>query len=208
MAQSTETALPPGYWQDARGNLVPDSKVKEEDKLQDDLVRRLIGGAEALNASLGAFRDSALEEAYAFRDLLGQEYGVKKGGEKGNMTLRTFDGALEVKVQISDTLSFGPELQIAKSLIDACIERWAEDANDNVRVLINDAFQVNKEGRIDTGRVLYLRRLKIDDADWHRAMEAIGNAIRVTHSKTYVRFYRRDPETGATSPITLDLASV
>jgi hypothetical protein len=88
------------------------------------------------------------------------------------------------------------------------VTRWSEGANDNIRALIDHAFQVNKEGRIDTHRVLGLRRLDIEDADWKRAMDAISDAVRVSGSKTYVRFYQIDAETGQRAAITLDLANV
>lgn len=200
--------IPDGYMQDAQGNLVPEAKVKPEHKLEDDLVRRLAGSAQAIRNTLAAFKVSALDEADAFRALVAEKYGASKGGAKGNMTLRSFDGRLEMQVAVSDNLSFGPELQAAKALIDICVERWSEGANDNIRALVNHAFQVNKEGRIDTGRVLGLRRLDIDDAEWSRAMDAISDAVRVTSSKTYIRFYEVNTETGLRQPIPLDLAAV
>lgn len=200
--------IPEGYMQDAQGNLVPEAKVKPEHKLEDELVRRLAGSAQAIRNTLSAFKGSALDEADAFRALVAEKYGANKGGAKGNMTLRSFDGKLEMQVAVSDNLSFGPELQAAKELIDTCVERWSEGANDNIRALVNHAFQVNKEGRIDTGRVLGLRRLDIDDAEWNRAMDAISDAVRVTSSKTYIRFYEVNTETGMRQPIPLDLAAV
>ena len=39
--------IPGGYWENAKGNLVPDSKVKPIDKLRDQLVRDLCGRAES-----------------------------------------------------------------------------------------------------------------------------------------------------------------
>lgn len=200
--------IPEGYMQDAQGNLVPQAKVKPEHKLEDELVRRLAGSAQSIRNTLAIFKGTALEEADAFRALIAEKYGASKGGAKGNMTLRSFDGKLEMQVAVSDNLSFGPELQAAKELIDTCVERWSEGANDNIRALVNHAFQVNKEGRIDTGRVLGLRRLDIDDTEWNRAMDAISDAVRVTSSKTYIRFYEVDTETGVRQPIPLDLAAV
>lgn len=197
-----------GYMEDAQGNLVPEAKVKPEHKIEDDVVRRLSGSAQALRDTLTVFKETALNEAAAFRALIAEKYGASKGGAKGNMTLRSFDGKLELQVAVSDNLSFGPELQAAKELIDHCVERWSEGANDNIRALVNHAFQVNKEGRIDTSRVLGLRRLDITDAEWLRAMEAISDAVRVTSSKTYIRFYEVDTETGNRQPIPLDLAAL
>ena len=200
--------IPEGFREDGKGNLVPERNVKPEDALEDELVRRLCHSATSLSNTLGAFKETALEEAQAFRSLVAEKYGAKKGGAKGNLTLRSYDGRLEMQVAVADSLSFGVELQAAKELIDGCVARWAEGANDNLRVLVNDAFQVNQQGRIDTGRVLGLRRLDIDDGEWRSAMEAISDAVRVTSSKTYLRFYERDPASGAKTPIALDVAAV
>lgn len=200
--------VPDGYMKNSQGALIPVDNVKPEHKLEDELARRLVGGARSINTVLAEFKATVLSEVEAFRELVMEQYGVTRGGAKGNVTLSSYDGELRVQVAISEYLTFGPELEAAKALIDGCIERWSEGANDNIRVLVNDAFQVNKEGRIDTHRVLGLRRLKIEDADWQRAMQAIGDAVRVTGSKTYARFYERDPKSGETRPIPLDLAAV
>lgn len=199
---------PAGYMKASDGSLVPEAKVKPQHRLEDELVRHLVDRAHELHTELADFKRVALDEAQAFVDLLAQEYETSRGGRKGNVTFRSYDGTLEMQVAISESLSFGPELQAAKELIDACIERWSRGTNDNIRVLVDHAFQVNKVGRIDTHRVLSLRRLDIDDAEWRRAMDAIGDALRVHDSRTYIRFYRRNPDSGARHPIPLDLAAV
>lgn len=200
--------IPAGYMEDPRGALIPESKVKVQHKLEDELVRTLVGMARIQSQKLAELKSLALGETAEFKAQVAQEYGATKGGAKGNMTLTSYDGRLRVKISVSETLSFGPELAAAKELIDGCILRWSEGANDNIRALIDQAFQVNKSGRIDTHRVLALRRLDIEDEDWARAMDAIGEALRVTGSKTYVRFYDVDPATDQEVPIPLDLANV
>lgn len=199
---------PEGYKQDAQGALVPVEKIKPQHLLEDEIVRKLCTSATALHDTLSAFKAAAMNEASDFRALVAQEYGVEKGGAKGNMTLRSFDGQLEMQIAVSDSLSFGPELGAAKALIDNCLLAWSEGANTNLVSLIDHAFQVNKQGRIDTGRVLGLRRLDITDPKWKNAMDAISDAVRVTSSTEYVRFYQRDPETGEKTPISLDLAKL
>ena len=189
--------IPEGYMRDQRGALVPEGKVRPEHKLEDELTRRLLEDARRISATLADFKAYAMGEAQAFRQVVAERYGAAKGGAKGNVTFRSFDGTLEMQVAVSDSLTFGPELQVAKELIDECVRRWSEGANDNLQALVNDAFQVNQAGRIDTGRVLGLRRLEIDDPEWQRAMGAISDAVRTVSSKTYLRFYERDPDTGA-----------
>lgn len=102
---------------------------------------------------------------------------------------------------------FDERLQVAKQLIDECLTDWTKDSNDNIKALINQAFQVDKEGKVSTSRVLALRSLDINDAKWDRAMDAISDAIQVTDTKEYIRFYERD-DAGAYHQISLDFSNV
>jgi len=199
--------IPAGYMSGPDGTLVPKSKVKPQHMLEDEMVRHHIGLARSLNAALAQFKREALQSSEDFLDLLAQDYQIARGGRKGNVIFRSYDGTLEMQVSVSETLSFGPELQAAKALVDACIARWSAGSSDNLRALVDHAFQVNKAGRIDTQRVLSLRRLDIAEEEWVKAMNAIGDALRVHCSTTYVRFYHVS-ESGARAAIPLDLAKV
>lgn len=199
--------IPKGYMKNAEGALMPINKVKPAHIQEDKTVRRLIDQAKAVSAQLAKFKADAMGDAQAFRAMIAEQYGATKGGAKGNMTLRSYDGEMMVQVQVSETIDFGVELQAAKELIDECIGKWSKGSNNNIKVLVNDAFRVNKERNIDTGRVLGLRRLEIDDPIWAKAMDAISDAVRVTGSRSYIRFYETDLE-GGRKAIPLDLASV
>lgn len=200
--------IPAGYWENAKGDLVPESKVSDIDKLRDQLVRDLCTQAEARSRDLAKFKLDSMGDVTAFVETSVEQYGVKVRGTKGNFTLMTFDGKLKVVRQMQDQITFGEQLQAAKSLIDQCVTRWAEGANDNIKVLVSDAFQVDKQGLINTGRVLGLRRLEIKDKDWQTAMKAISDSIQVASTKPYIRFYKRNENTGAYDAINLDLAAV
>lgn len=200
--------IPAGYWENAKGDLVPESKVSDIDKLRDQLVRDLCAQAEARSKDLAKFKLDSMGDVTAFVETSVEQYGVKVRGTKGNFTLMTFDGKLKVVRQMQDQITFGEQLQAAKSLIDQCVTRWAEGANDNIKVLVSDAFQVDKQGLINTGRVLGLRRLEIKDEDWQTAMKAISDSIQVASTKPYIRFYKRNENTGGYDAINLDLAAV
>jgi hypothetical protein len=199
---------PAGYWQDAAGNLVPDSKVKDIDKLRHQVVTDLCVMAERARDGLAAFKLHAMQEVAALVSTSMEQYGVKSGGDKGNVTLTSFDGKYKLVRQMQDRIVFGEELLAAKALIDECVQAWSEGANDNIRVLVNHAFQTDKEGKINTGRVLGLRRLAIADAAWQQAMQAIADSMQTASTKPYVRFYRRNEGTGEYLPISLDVAAV
>lgn len=202
-----ETRIPEGYMEDAKGRMVPVGMVKDVDKARDSLVREWLAKAKALNAQMRNFRDDAMGDAAAFIELSAEQYGAKIGGAKGNVTLVSFDGRYKMQRQVQETLVFDERLQAAKSLIDECINEWTEGSRGEVRALINDAFQVDKEGRINTGRVLSLRRLKIDDERWQRAMQAVSDSLQVSGSKNYIRFYERQAD-GAWKAIPLDLSAL
>jgi hypothetical protein len=202
----TQTQIPDGYWPDAQGNLIPESKVKDIDKLRTELVKRLCQMAEAQAAGLKDFKLTTMAEVAAFVAISLDQYGVKTGGTKGNVTLTTFDGQYKLVRQMADNIVFGEQLMAAKALIDGCVHEWAQGANDNIRALVNHAFQTDKEGKINTGRVLGLRRLDIRDPQWQQAMQAIADSMQTQSTKPYVRFYKRD-DGGLYQPIVLDAAA-
>ena len=195
------------YMRDAKGRLTPESLVKPQDLLQDEMVRTVIGYAQDLSAQVARFRCHCFDDIGDFDALLAQEYGGHaRESLKGNRTYMSYDGCLKVQVQIAERVAFGPELQIARDLVDECLGDWASDARDEIRTLVGHTFQVDKEGEISRSAIYSLLRLDIDDERWKRAMEAIRDAMRVIGSKTYIRCYRRaNPDTGW-QPVTIDLA--
>jgi len=196
-----------GFMPDAKGRLVPVALVKEEHLLEDQLVREVHEKASALSARLSEFRLTTTAEILALVELLGEKYGAKRGGQHGNITLTTFDGKLRVMMAVSDQLELGPELQIAKDLVDACIRRWSEGASVELKAFVDGAFDVDKKGKLNTERILALRRLAIDEPDWLKAMEAIGDSVRVTSSKRYLRIYTRGAVDDKYVQVPLDIAS-
>ncbi|MDP7142665.1 MAG: DUF3164 family protein [Alphaproteobacteria bacterium] len=196
------------YMTNAEGHLVPIDKVKPEDRLEDDLVCELYAEALSLNAELAAFKQKSFENVNGFVTLLDEKYGVTKGGKKGNLTLTSYDGLTRIQISVADNLQFGPQLQVAKSLIDECINEWSDGANNNIRALVDHAFRVDKSGRINVQSILGLRRLNISDEKWLKAMDAITESIRVTSSKQYVRIYRRPSPEADWENVNLDIARV
>lgn len=194
------------YMADAKGALVPCDLVKPADKLEDETVRKIMGFALALSAQINRFRGNTMTDLGEFDALLEQEYGVTRGGRKGNRTYQSFDGCMKVQVQVSDFVDFGPQLQTAKALIDECLNEWAADARPEIRAIVTRAFNTDREGQINRSEIFMLLRLDIEDERWGKAMAAIRDAMRVTGSKEYVRFYQRGNVTDQWRAVTIDLA--
>lgn len=194
------------HMNDAQGRIVPVETIKAAHKLEDETVRKIIGFARDLSAQIGRFRGHTMTDLGEFDALLEQEYGARKGGKKGNRTYQSFDGLMKVQVQISEFVDFGPQLQVAKTLIDECLNEWAADSGPEIRAIVTRAFNTDKEGQINRSEIFMLLRLDISDERWKRAMDAIREAMRVTGSKEYVRFYERKSIEDGWKAVTIDLA--
>ena len=186
----------PGYWKDANDALIPVSKIKPIDKDRHAVVSELCEQARRQSAALIGFKLSAMNAVHEFIERSLAAYDVKN------------DGKHKVERRMQDTVVFDERLQAAKALIDECIQGWSKGSNANIKVLVNDAFQVDQQGKISTARVLGLRRHDIADGKWQQAMKAIGDSMKVASTKPYIRFYERDDTTGEYTPINLDVAAV
>ena len=205
--KKTEGAKEQKFMTDSFGRQVPEEMVKDIDKMRDQAVRRIAAEAVKMKETLNEFKNKIRDEIYSFAELSARQYGVKWGGKKGNINLSTYDGKYRLIVQMNDNVTFDERLQIARGLICKCLDKWSDGARPEIRLLVNDAFQVDKAGKISTGRVLGLRRLDIQDADWKKAMTAITESIQITGTKQYLRVYERD-DNGEYQMIPLDVAAL
>lgn len=206
----SQQSTPAGYLADSAGRLVPIETVRPVDIERDKLVLEIVEKAKALNAAITQFKGAVFGDIEAFVELSAEQYGVtlKGAAGKGNVSLASYDGRYKVQRAVAESISFDERLIAAKALIDECITDWSAGSRPEIHALINNAFQVDKAGKINTGRVLGLRRLEITDERWQAAMRAIGEAVQVVGSKSYVRVYERIGDSEQFRAIALDVASV
>ncbi|MCZ4259207.1 DUF3164 family protein, partial [Sulfitobacter sp. G21635-S1] len=124
--------------------------IKAQHLLEDETVRKIISYALPLSEQVSRFKAHTFSDIGGFEALLAQEYDAKIGGRKGNKTLMTVDGLYMIKVAVSDRIDFGPEMQVAKELFDECLNEWSADARAELRGLVTDAFNTDKEGKINS----------------------------------------------------------
>ena len=198
---------PEGYKLNARGHFVPQETIDPVDQLEDDLVTNLSAKALDITAILAEYKHNMVTDIQAYLDLIFEKYKAERGGEKGNLKLRSFDGKYLIIREVSERIDFDARIMAAKALVDECLREWTKFAGAEVRSLIEEAFQVDKRGKINTQRILGLRKIKIDHPTWNNAMTAINDALNITGSCIYYRVYERD-EQGKYHQIILDLARV
>lgn len=204
---NSENNVPAGYRINAQGHLVPESQIKPLDTLRDETVMNIVTAARQLRQSMAEFKVASMQQIGDFTDLSAAEYGVEFGGTKGNVSLVSFDGCYKILRAIGDHRVFDERIQAAKKLIDDCISEWSGGADEKIIALVDHAFRVNKQGRIDINQVLSLRQLNIDDDKWNEAMDAAADAIQVTGTSQYLRIYERQTD-GSYRQISLDMAKL
>lgn len=204
---NTANTIPDGYRINAQGHLVPESQIKPLDKLRDELVISVVEAGRLQRQSLVEFKLGSMAKVDDFVDLSAAEFGVEYGGAKGNVTLPSFDGRYKLVRAVGEHRIFDERIQAAKKLIDDCIHEWSAGADEKIMAMVDHAFRVNKQGRIDINQVLSLRSLNIDDAKWNEAMDAVTDAIQVTGTSQYLRLYERQ-DNGTYKQISLDLAKL
>lgn len=195
------------YMADAKGRLTAVELIKPQHKLQDELVRAEFGWALGLADQIRRFKGRAYAKLAEFDALLAQEYNVQKGGAKGNRTYTSFDGLMKIEVRIQDQMSFGPEMQFAKTLFDECLNEWASDTRAELRSIVTNAFDTEKEGQINRANLFLLLQTQSEDARWAKGQQAIRDAIHIIGSKSYLRFQFRDSFDAAWQSVTIDLAN-
>jgi len=198
--------IPQGYMEDTQGRLVPVESIKEVDIARNDLVLELMDKARCLSSTITEFKSTSMDDIQAFVELSAEKYGARLGGNRGNVTLHSFDGRFKLVRAIDEFIRFDERLHAAKALIDDCLKRWSDGSSAELRTIVNDAFQVDKAGRINTRRILGLRRINIEDETWQQAMQAISDSVQVINSKAYVRFYERQPD-GSYQQLNLSIAT-
>jgi len=215
-AQIPEIALPAppvtppdGFVMDAKGHMVPAGAIKPHQQLEDQMVRKVLGYAADLANQIRRFKGHVFDDAHSYMTLVAEEYGITKRGAqgKGNVTFTTFDGLMKFQIAVADRLTFGPELQVARDLFVECIADWAEGARDELRALVDSAFQTDKEGQVSRDAIFRLLRLEFDDDRWRRGQDAIRDSIRIIGSKAYARFYIRADQQAAWQAVPIDLAA-
>ncbi|UTV30190.1 DUF3164 family protein [Photobacterium atrarenae] len=200
-------AVPEGYRQNALGDLVPESRIKPIDLIRDELVKKVVAKARIEQTRLANFKSESMAEVADFIDLSAEEYDVKYGGAKGNVTLTSFDGKYRLVRAKGEQRVFDERMQAGKAKLDEIINRRSEGADDLIKALVERAFRVNKQGHIDVNQVLGLRNINEDDPEWTAAIDAMADSIQVIGTSSYLRLYERT-ENGSYKQIPLDISKL
>lgn len=197
-------------WLNARNEWVHPDLIRADEKLKDQLVECILRKVEEHNKILKALKDDINNDIESYLDILLEKYNInaKDSAKKGNYTFEDYAKTLKVQVQMAEKIQFNDKLNIAKAKIDEYLNDIVKEASEDIKVLINKAFEVDKKGNLDSKKILSLRSYDIKDARWKEAMEIIAESVEIVGIKPYIRFYKREKATDSYTAVSLDFANI
>lgn len=195
------------YMPDGVGKLTAIDSIPARKKLRDEMVRNEFGFALALSEQIGRFKAHVITNLGAFDALIAQEYGVQAGGEKGNRSYTSYDGLWKIEVRVQSRIGYSSEMQSAKALFDECMREWSADTPAELRSIVTNAFDVDREGQINRTNIHILLNIESADPRFREAQRALRDAEYPISSKEYVRFSMRPDHRAKWQTVTIDLAS-
>lgn len=196
-----------GSWIDPRGNAVPQAYVKPLDRKRDHEVEMAVKEALAIEKRMRDLKGKIIGRITKYRAAMEKDTGVKLEG-KGNVCLTNFSGDKQLEFSMNDIIVFDEKLQVARQLINDCIGEWSVDSNKNLKVVINQAFEMDKKGKVNTQAILKLRSLNIRNAKWKQAMELIGESISITGTRQYLNIRIRENSSAKLRTVNLNFSSM
>ncbi len=178
------------YYQRADGSLLPESLVKDEDKLKDNLVNDLSVKILKLREEMDELKKGVMEDMDSFLKLMAEKYDNKIETKCGSYSLTSYDGKYRLKIETNDYTRYNEKVYIAKELIDSYLDDTTKDASEAVKAIVSTAFQLH-QGHFDAKAIGRLRQLSITDEKWVKAMEVLDDAREVVTTGRSLRLYVR-----------------
>ncbi len=179
-----------GNWLDDRGRPVPEQYIPATDKKRDQLVERTFKKVVKLSEKIAETKCEIVGSIDKYLDELAKENRVRENW-KGNILLQNFDKSLCIERRIDDNIGFDEKLQMVKTIVDKWIAGRLDGIDENLGKVITQAFNVDKQGRVNTAMLMKLLNLEIEDSEWKKAMRMLKESIIVKSSKQSTTFKRK-----------------
>ena len=179
-----------GNWLDDRGRPVPEQYIPAIDKKRDKLVEATFKKVVKLAEKIAETKVEIVGSIDKYLDEIAKENRVRENW-KGNILLQNFDKSLVIERRIDDHIGFDEKLQMVKTIVDDWLRHRLEGIDENLGKVISQAFNVDKQGRVNTAMLMKLLHLEIEDSEWKKAMRMLKESIIVKSSKQSINFKRK-----------------
>lgn len=180
-------------WYDEAGTAIPYNRTTKAERLMERYSAKILKEAEFVNNRLAIFKEDVRKMCQQAYDAFMDEKEITRE-TKGNFTWYNFNRTIKIDVAINERIEFDDlTIEAAKAKFDEFLEENITSKNEFAKQMVIDAFETQRNNKLDTKRVMQLTRYekKINDPLFSEAVALINEAIRRPESKTYFRVWKK-----------------
>jgi hypothetical protein len=205
---NNDFAIPPGYVMDAKGDLRKEENLSDLERAEDKLVKSLFPRAKALYQDIGRFKHDAMHMIEDTISTCIKEYNIKRFEKiKGNVSFTTVDGKLKVERAINDKIEANSGVEAARQIFEQYASVLETQSGEDAKEFIRSYFKLNKDQYV-TSNLIDLCNKNVSHPLYKQARAALQEALFVSSSKAYVRFYVRNENDDSWEPMPLQFSSI
>lgn len=204
----SEIKIPAGYAMRANGDLVKLENLTALEREEDTLVKALFPRAKALHDDMARFKYDAMHMIEAVIKRCITEHGIKRFEKiKGNVSFTSIDGQYRVERTINEKIEANSSIESARQLFEQYTKVLEQQSGDDAKEFLSSYFRLNK-GQYVTSRLVELCNKNINHPLYKQARAALQEALFVSSSKAYVRFYIRNKKDDSWEGMALQFSSI
>lgn len=174
------------------GDPVPIKNVMPYDKASDKKVRAIHARWVKCRGNLEKCMADCISDMLFLQGERSKVPG-KELGIKGNFSVSSFDGLINVQIKQNYQISLDERSAQARDLMldyaEKLVGKVSEVAGVNVqflRKIVEDTFRPSSTGTLPYGKVLSLLRYNITDPQWIKARTLLADSIKPERGKAYL----------------------
>jgi hypothetical protein len=197
-----------GSWINRNGKPVPERNIPKHIKRRDKTVTQIMGIVSKLQARMIADKAKTRKLIEQYCKYVANVSDNSDLTPEGNIQLSDYANLNQVSLYTNQLIGFDERLNIAKGLINKCITKWSKGTNANLRVIVDNAFKMDKQGNLNRALILQLFQIEIQDKNWKKAIALIKDSIYTKETKQYLKIAKRNSTEDKFQGVTLDMSTL
>lgn len=185
-------------------------KRSEYERLRDEYLETTLGKMEELGGQLRAFKEDSVKLGLDLHEKMLDVFDRKKKENVDNYTLTNQAGTIRIQIERNWMCEYDETGQVAIDTIREVLREKFEPRNKGMYAIIDGILMKNNKGEYDERLVARLRKHEeaVGDPRFSEALDILARSYRPTHSRTYIRAYRRPKADGKWQEVPMNWSSM
>lgn len=186
------TVVLPGHMIDHKGRQVPLSIIPKHTLERDALVKQLFAEAKSFSDKKYDFYSAMFHAVENFQMEAATRHNVKIGGEKGHITLTSYDGHIQIVIDINRKIQFNEMLGASLEKAAKIVHKHAENGTPFIKSIANwliDGWDVKN---LPAFKLMMLVHANIDDQEWPEVRKMLEESYDFVAGNKCLNVYQID----------------